>query len=122
MLLYFQLIAVALLGVVNLYFGVAREFYVTIWWWDIPAHFIGGVWAGFLGAWFIIHWKRRLSIFECAMFALFVGILWEIFEYVNGVGGSAGPFMGYWLDTIKDLIMDTLGGALAGYIARNERI
>ncbi len=122
MVLYLQLSAALVIGVVNLYFGVARGFYTTIWWWDIVAHFFGGAWAAFLIAWLLVHKGRRASIIQCALFALAVGILWEIFEYMNGVGGSAGDFMGYWPDTFKDLVMDTVGGAAAGIIMRYIRI
>ncbi|MBI5470698.1 hypothetical protein HY968_05295 [Candidatus Kaiserbacteria bacterium] len=121
MLFWAQIITALLAWLVGLYLGPQLGLYLSIWWWDIPAHFLGGLWAGFLGAWFFFNWKRRLSVLECALFAFGVGILWEIFEYTNGVGGSVGPFMGYWADTIKDLVFDVIGGVTAGTIAKYER-
>ena len=70
--------------------------------------------------WFGAHFKRRVSLLECVLFAFSIGVGWEIFEYYEEVGGS--PFMPYWIDTTKDLIMDTLGGIFAWAFARRTRI
>ena len=122
MLLYAQLFAVGLVALVNIYFGIMLGFYLTNFWWDWIAHFLGGMWAGFCGAWFFLHWGRRLTVLECALFALAIGLGWEVWEYSVGVGGSAVEFMPYWADTIKDLIMDAIGGAAAGLIAQYEYV
>ena len=83
-------------------------------------HLLGGLWAGFFATWAASFRKMRLSILLCALSALVMGIGWELFEYENGIGGSA--FMGYWTDTVKDLVMDALGGAAAGIIIRRMRV
>lgn len=83
-------------------------------------HFFAGAWAGMIGAWFFYHWRRKLSLLECALVAFSVGVAWEFFELYVGMGGSV--FLNYWPDTIKDLIMDTLGGVLSGYIVKSTRV
>jgi hypothetical protein len=120
MLLYAQLAVALLVGYLNIWLGIIHIYYVTIWWWDIPTHYLAGMWVGFFAAWFLANWQRRATIVECALFALAIGMLWEIFEVYEGIGGS--PFMPYWVDTIKDVMMDVLGGATAGYIAGKMRI
>ena len=116
MLLYWQYGFLGIIGFFGIYLGIINSFFLTIWWWDIAIHFFAGAWAGMIGAWFFAHWRRRLSILECAFVALFVGVAWEFFELYVGSGGSV--FFNYWPDTIKDLILDTLGGALSGYIVK----
>ncbi len=119
MLLYAQLVVLALLGVLDIWLGIYQGVYFTIWWWDIPAHFLGGVWVGLFAAWFLQKRDRRFTIARCALAALAIGIGWEIFEYCFDLGGS--DFMGYWADTLKDLSMDAAGGAIAAAVALLER-
>jgi hypothetical protein len=61
---------------------------------------------------------RRGPILASGLAAILcVGISWEIFEYVGGI--SAGQ-PDYWLDTIGDIVMDTLGGALGCWLFIHE--
>lgn len=118
-LLYTQLFILILLAFLNIWLGVTHGLYETIWWWDIPTHFLGGVWVGLFAAWLLEKRDKEFTVLSCALFALSVGVVWEIFEYTFGIGGS--PFMGYWADTIKDVCMDVIGGMTAGAIAYAER-
>lgn len=120
MLLYAQLIFVGLIEILDVHLGTALSFFYTLWWWDIPAHFLGGLWAGLFLVWFGAHFKRRVSLLQCALFAFAIGVSWELFECYEGVGGST--FMSYWIDTPKDLVMDTFGGMLAWILARRSRV
>lgn len=119
MLLYAQLATLILLFVLDIWLGLVQGVYFTIWWWDIPTHFLGGVWAGLFAAWLLQKYKKRFLIIQCAAIALSIGVCWEIFEFAFDIGGSI--YMSYWADTLKDLLMDTLGGGLAGIIAYLER-
>jgi uncharacterized membrane protein YjdF len=119
MLLFAQLIILVILVILDIWLGLVKGAYFNIWWWDIPTHFLGGVWAGLFAAWILRKYAKGNLILQCAAIALAIGIGWEIFEYAFGIGGSI--FMGYWADTIKDLCMDTLGGAAAGAVAYLER-
>ena len=46
--------------------------------------------------------------------ALLLGIAWEAFELVAGLVPEAN----YALDTSIDLLMDVIGGAVAGWVSR----
>ena len=89
--------------------------YWFIWWFDMPLHFLGGLCVGFFSMWIsslflALKSKKNLKkILLSAIFgALFVGLLWELFEYVNGI--TYNTIGSYKLDTIKDLILDMFGG------------
>src|SRR5438477_12918460 len=104
MLLYAQLCILIVLVIMNVWLGIAKGVYGMLWWWDIPTHFLGGVWVGLFAAWFLQKRDREFTVARCAAAALSVGVVWEIFEYHFGIGGSA--FMPYWVDTLKDIVMD----------------
>ena len=115
-----QAVVVAIIGVLDIYFGVGQSYFWTIWWWDILLHVLGGIWAGLLGAWVAGFFGIRITLMRCILFALAIGVGWEIFEYVNGLDGSI--FMSYTADTVKDMSDDILGGALAYYLVRREQL
>ncbi|MDO8576559.1 MAG: hypothetical protein Q7R90_04570 [bacterium] len=119
-ILFMQAVVVAVIGVLDVYFGVGQSYFWTIWWWDILLHVLGGVWAGLLGAWVAGFFGIRITLVRCALFALAIGVSWETFEYINSLGGSV--FMSYTADIIKDLFDDTLGGALAYYLVQRKRV
>jgi len=87
--------------------------YWKFWWFDILLHFLGGLWVGlsFLQFYFfsnLIKIKKKSNLFIfifSVLTVLFVGLGWEIFEFIIGVNFSEN----YWSDTILDLIMDTVG-------------
>jgi uncharacterized BrkB/YihY/UPF0761 family membrane protein len=117
--LFAQLFILIVLAVLNVWLGIEHGLYMTIWWWDIPTHFLGGTWVGLGAAWFLQKRDKNFGVMRCIAAALAVGICWEIFEYVFQIGGDA--FMPYWEDTLKDLFFDTLGGAAAGFFAILEK-
>ncbi len=90
-------------------------------WFDMPTHFLGGVFISLLLLWtcyfsgyvrYTVTPSTR-AIFLCMVIGtLLVGIGWEVFERAMGLTWSA---KGYWLDTSLDLLMDTLGG-ITGFI------
>ena len=85
---------------------VATEFYLylAVTWFDIPMHFLGGVFLA--GVFFVFRGK---SIRLALLWVLGIGILWEIFELCIKVTFLADG-MKYALDTGKDLVLDILGG------------
>lgn len=74
---------------------------------------------GLFTTWVLVGWKMPTTLTRAALGALCVGLVWEVFELYVGVGGSL--FMPYWLDTLKDLFIDTLGGTIAGYALMLEK-
>ena len=79
-------------------------------------HFFGGMWAGIFGMWLMARRGSSLSLLQCLMFALFVGVAWEIFEYSEGIADSF--HFDYPFDTAKDLVMDLLGAVLASILVK----
>jgi hypothetical protein len=120
----FQLIAVGFVFL-SLFLGSAGDFYYHFWWWDIVLHISSGFLLGIVG-WitlFLLNQTDRLPhgirpVFLCffgVTFAVFLGVLWEIFEFtvdqiwpsVNMQSNETGV-----VDTMYDLIVDTIGAIL----------
>ncbi len=79
-------------------------------WFDILMHYLGGIAiAAFVIALLV---RRRMNSFVAALVVLYVG--WEVFEYVFGIQREAN----YALDTVIDLVMDSIGSLTAYGIAR----
>ncbi|KND51342.1 MAG: putative membrane protein (4 TMH) [Parcubacteria bacterium C7867-001] len=78
-------------------------------WFDIPMHYLGGI---AIAVFVLALLKRdRSFLFLLVVTAAYLG--WEIFEYVYGLPREAN----YVLDTIQDLVMDSMGGLTAYVVA-----
>ncbi len=90
--------------------GYVWSLYFTTNWYDAPAHLLGGVWVAAL----LLHFFKIKTV-PLILIVFGIGVLWELFELsVNGVGVLAYriPFRYDMIDTLMDLLMDTLGAAL----------
>ena len=85
------------------------------WWFDVILHFLSGVSVGMA---VIIVWHYGFNFFKndklkmikmAVLGALFIGILWEIFELSLGLT-SISDGINYVRDTTSDIIMDICGG------------
>ncbi len=84
-------------------------------------HFFAGFIGGFIIVWLLldsrIFYKHSPSIFVSFLIVLasvfVVGVVWEIFEYVNNIAKSTEA---YAPDTFRDIILDILGATLASLI------
>ena len=86
--------------------------YSSIWWFDMPMHFLGGVWVGLILIYlFRVHGLSNKTILGLLLGVLLVGVGWEFFEFafVNPIAGN--PFN--TLDTLSDIFFDLAGGAFA---------
>jgi hypothetical protein len=126
----FQLVS-ALFVFLALFLGSARDFYYRFWWWDLVLHTASGFLLGIVGflVLFLLNQTERLPpgvkpAFLCffgVTFAVTLGVLWEIFEFAVGRLWPAVDMQSTGtgvVDTMKDLIVDTLGAvvvALMGY-------
>lgn len=83
-----------------------------LFYWDSIEHFLGGMTIGFsiltLLEMFKIRYHRAALIL---LGVLGAGLAWEALEYFAGFG--AGPFLSYKVDTLKDLVVDCMGGYAA---------
>jgi hypothetical protein len=117
-LLYY---AFAVLIILGLLFSVSGSFW-DMRWFDSLMHFLGGLSAGLFAVWVwyvsgLFGWDvpTKKQVFITALFwAMFVGVGWEFFEYVNGM---ANPIGSYALDTFNDVFADFIGGVVAGLFA-----
>lgn len=113
-LLTFFFTSLVALGVIHV---LAIEFYLY-WeylWLDIPMHLLGGITTvlglSILPLFKIRFFEERNTLRNTLFVVLCIGILWEVFEYVVGFSVYEPGFV---VDTVLDIIMDLIGGAL-GY-------
>ena len=114
-ILWAQLLTAFILAAFT-WFAIWFFLYWRFWWFDIPMHILGGVWAGLCAAWLLARRDENFSLAWCIGFTLAVGVGWEIFEYSEGI--AMPQYLSYPLDTVKDIFMDLLGAVLAFLIAR----
>lgn len=111
------LIAISTLAIVQ-YFATENFLYWRYSWLDMPMHFLGGlcVALGFaiLPFFHITLAPRYRTLLYYLLFVLFVGIMWEIFEYANGIS-LASAHERLLTDTGMDIILDLCGGYF-GYV------
>jgi hypothetical protein len=127
----------------SLFLGEVHGYYSRFWWWDIALHSGSGILLGIIGFLLVhvlneteeigVHMKPGFVAFFAFLFAVGIGVLWEIFEFsmdsffaMNMQKEMLGDPSGL-TDTMWDLIVDTLGAlviAVLGYgyvkAARNE--
>jgi hypothetical protein len=103
---------------------VASKFYwyFSIWWVDMPMHFLGGLCAGFAIIWLLslkkLPFELPLSlqvvwnfIFKIFLSVLFIGVLWEFFEILFNNIIAQNSFNIF--DTVSDVFFDLTGGTFA---------
>lgn len=89
-------------------------------WLDIPVHLFGGSIVA-LGISILPFFRIELPKFFETMFGyvclvIFVGIIWELFEYISGTSVYDEAFFG---DTALDFCMDALGAVIGYGIVRS---
>lgn len=93
---------------------IASKFYwySTIWYFDMPMHFLGGIWLGLVFSYIFLSCALTLrTILFIILGVLIVGLGWETFEliFVNYI--AVNPFN--LVDTISDVCFDLAGGLTA---------
>ncbi len=96
--------------------GWAWDWYGMFWWFDVVLHTLNPL-IIMAGSMFML-WKagllrhaprKGLFVLEATAFGCLLGIAWELFEF------TYLPLT--WPDTILDVVMDTAGSALGGWLA-----
>lgn len=116
-LLFLNIIAIFFVNVI----ASLLYWYYSIWWFDMPMHFWGGVFIVFGVVYFfyitskstessvlIVSTKRLLQIFA---YALTIFILWEVFEYI--VNEKTRALIISPIDSTSDIFFDLAGGAFS---------
>lgn len=126
-----QLMAIAFVFA-SLFLGEVRGYYTRFWWWDIALHTTSGFLLGIIGFLLVhvmneaerihVHMKAGFVAFFAFLFALGVGVLWEIFEFaMDSVFGMnmQKPMLGDpsgLTDTMWDLIVDAIGALIVSVL------
>lgn len=130
----FQLLAIAFVFA-TLFLGEVHGYYTRFWWWDIALHTSSGFLLGIVGFLLVhllnetedvgIHMKPGFVAFFAFLFALGVGVVWELFEFamdsffgMNMQKAMLGDESGL-TDTMIDLLVDAVGAlviTIYGYV------
>ncbi len=98
--------------------------HISMRFYDSLLHLLGGVGlglflSGLAGSLAEYRLKRRwvviLGVFIC-------GIIWELFEIYYNLSGYPLWTSLYYADTIKDLVLDSIGGALVAFLVIKSRL
>lgn len=121
----FELLAVVFIYAA-LFLGEVRGYYVRFWWWDIVLHTMSGFLLGTLGFLLVyvlnekpelgLHMKPGFVALFAFMFALGVGAIWEIFEFVMDQTFGLNMQKSGLHDTMGDLIVDAIGALVISLI------
>jgi len=97
--------------------GEYSHFYVEVWWWDIFLHFGNSIILGLVG--FILAYallltskieaKPILASLFALSFSVFVGVIWEIFEFFMDLFFGFSMQKSGLVDTMTDLMIDVIG-------------
>ncbi len=102
---------VVMIALVN-FAAIKFHWYSSLWWFDMPMHFIGGVWVGMFFSWYLFQNDFSLSAIGRVILGVFiVGMAWEVFELV--VNEQFARDVYDLQDTISDLFFDVSGGFAA---------
>ena len=101
--------------------GEVRDFYELIWWWDLALHGLSAMLMGFIGflAVYVFHMTHRLKIKPLHVaaftfgFAVTIGTLWEIFEFLMDWYVGTNMQKSGLVDTMTDLIINAFGALVA---------
>lgn len=99
--------------------GIQENLFMTIPSYDILMHIAGGLGIGLALSAGIKHHsifigKEKLIVIVGVFIA---GILWELFEIIYNISGHPFGTTLYFIDTVKDLFDDVIGGILALWLA-----
>ncbi len=92
--------------------------YWKYWYFDMPMHFLGGVFLGFLAIYVLVFIfkkpvisKKYLFIFQVFLFVLVLSIAWELYEFfIDHTFTVRNP---NYIDTLSDLFFDLAGGCVS---------
>lgn len=123
---YFCLIGLLFLsitiGLLN-FFALKYNLFWVFKWFDIPMHFLGGVFISFLASYFILFKNINITYTKFLLFNIFAilvfGTLWEVFEVF--IGSTSIYDISYCSDTGLDIMADLLGSISGALIIYNKK-
>lgn len=104
--------------------GEVRSFYQRFWWWDLLLHSFSALVMGLVGFLlvYVFYNSRRIRMRPGYValvsfgFAVTIGTLWEIFEFLMDWGFGFNMQKSGLNDTMTDLMVDSAGGLAAAWI------
>ena len=102
-----SLIFLLVLFLISHYIFEPTYLYHELVWLDIPMHVLGGLGVGLLFISLAELKHKRLPPSLLIFLFMFVAVSWEIYEYERGVMVYDGLYK--YLDTVKDLVMGSIG-------------
>ena len=116
------LIATSLFIFGSIFLGEAFDFYERLWWWDLALHGSSAIGFGLIGFLFVfmLFEGDRFAAPPAALgliafcFAITVGAVWEIFEYLMDISFGLNMQKSGVHDIMTDLIIDAVGAMIAG--------
>lgn len=106
--------------------SVWLSLYTIFWYFDMPAHFFGGLFIGLLSIHLFLRFKIGVNMSTSTMAilvittVLLIAVAWEVYEF--GIGHLAGQKY-IMLDTISDICFGVAGAIEALFIyMRQKRI
>ncbi|PWE28846.1 hypothetical protein DDZ14_18400 [Maritimibacter sp. 55A14] len=117
------MVAIVAFTFATIFLGEAFDFYGRYWWWDLVLHFSSAIGFGLLGfllVFMLFEGDRYAAppwaiAFLSLCVAVTIGAVWEIFEFTMDRSFRLNMQKSGLLDTMGDLIMDLVGGALAAF-------
>ncbi len=108
------------------YAAMTFFWYSTIWWFDMPMHFLGGFWLGLMALWAYLLVRRKQPVLQwnsvfwtVFILTLCVGVAWELFEV--GIDRFITLVSHNSLDTVSDIFFDLAGAFTAFFYAMRKR-
>ena len=105
--------SIILLSLVN-FIALKFHWYFSIWYFDMPMHFLGGFCVGLVLMWLLFNENPDFTlkfILKISLGVLFIGGSWEIFEILFNNIIAQNRFN--VLDTTSDIFFDLSGGLCA---------
>jgi hypothetical protein len=115
------IVLIVVIALINM-LATSFYWYWRIRWFDMPMHFLGGLWIAGSVLWFRFFSHELLStprsfipvVFIGVFSAFLVGLGWEMYE--ASVSFSTLGYVNEIPDTISDLCFDILGGLVASVV------
>jgi hypothetical protein len=105
--------------------GVWLSLYSLLWWYDIPMHFLGGLFTTLLIISFLLRFKKLINLpnYKFAIIVLVLififGLVWEVYEFT--VITMIFKKENIPMDSLSDLFFDIAGGIEALFIYMRHR-
>jgi len=106
-----QALLVAFIALVN-YGAIKFHWYYSLWWFDMPMHFLGGMWVAMLIVWYLADHRFSIdSVGRAILGAFIVGLSWEVFELLLNEQFVQNAYD--LSDTLSDIFFDLSGAFTA---------